>query len=230
MRRPLVLIALFLPTSLAAQARDVPPQVVVTGRAEVAIQADQAVVALAVQSQAPSAAQAGAQNARKMRAVRDALVAAGIPADSITTSSYSVQPETEHEDGRTRNTGGYVAYNGVHVRTRRLEQVGRIIDTALAAGANRVDLVSFTASNTADARRRALAAAIVAARADAEAMAAAGGGALGELLELTTGTSPAAVVNGRVMIRGVSTMQTSINASDIEVNAVVTARWRIIAR
>lgn len=231
MRRLLVLIALLFPLPLAAQPQREPPQVAVTGRAEATIQADMAMVALAVESTAGTAAAAGAENARKMTAVRQALIAAGIPADSITSSSYSVQPNYDYENGNLRQRAGYVAVNAVHVRTRRLEQVGRIIDTALAAGANRVDAVRFSASNTEAARRRALADAIAAARADAEAMAAAGGGALGELLELTTGTSPIEVANAQVMIRGVSSMgQTSINASDIVVNATVTARWRFNAR
>jgi uncharacterized protein YggE len=229
MRRNLVLLALLLPLPLAAQPQRETPQVVVTGHAEATIKADMAMVALAVQSNAPTAAEAGAQNAPKMAAVRRALVAAGISPDSITSTSYSVQPDYD-DDGNLRNPASYVATNAVHVRTRRLDQVGRIIDTALAAGANRVDAVNFSASSTEAARRRALADAIAAARADAEAMAAAGGGGLGELLELTTGTSPIQTSNSLVMIRGLTSTQTYINASDIVVNATVNARWRFVPR
>lgn len=230
MRRRLVLLgALLLSVPLRAQVQPV-PQVVVTGHGQVTVIADQAVVMLAVESREASAAAAGAQNARRMAAVRAALVAAGIPADSITTSTYSVQPADEYDDGRVRQASGYEATNVVHVRTRRLDQVGRIIDVALGAGANRVEGVSFSASNTADARRRALAQAIAAARADAEAMAAAGGGTLGTLLELATSASSVDVSNARVAFRGDAPMQTSINASDITVSAMVTARWRFIDR
>jgi hypothetical protein len=230
MRRRLVLfVALLFAVPLRAQVQPTVPQVVVTGRAEVTLPADEATVTLAVDSHAASAAAAGTENAQRMRAVRDALVRAGIPADSITSSGYSVQPYMTMENGRALPQG-YLARNAVRVRTRRLELVGRIIDAALAAGADRVDAVQFAASNTADARRAALARAIAEARGDAEAMARAGGGSLGELMELTTSISPAQIAATAIRIRGASSVggETTINASDISVEAAVTCRWRLI--
>jgi uncharacterized protein YggE len=223
----LLLLACLLPLRLHAQAAAPVPQVVVVGRAEVAVTADEATVLIAVESRQVSAAAAGAENAQRMRAVRDAVIRAGIPADSITSSAYSVQPYLTMEDGRTRQQG-YVARNAVRVRTHRLELVGRIIDSALAAGADRVDAVQFEASSTAEARRAALAQAVANARADAEAMARAAGASLGNLLELTTIATPSSAAATAIRIRGANA-ETNINATDVLVEATVTARWRLIS-
>jgi uncharacterized protein YggE len=224
MRRPLLLLAVLLATPLQAQVQFQPsvPQVVATGRGDIAVAADAAMVIIAVESRQASAAAASADIAQRMRAVREALIRVGVPADSITTSAYSVQPNLEHTEGRPRQNG-YLALNAVRVRTRRLDQVGPIIDAAIAAGANRVDGVQFGASSTARARRAALAEAVAEARGDAEEMARAAGGRLGELLELSTVASP-----GNVMIRGASSIQTALNPADIQVQAVVTGRWRFV--
>lgn len=224
MRRPLLLLAVLLAAPLQAQVHLQPsvPQIVATGRGDVAVAADQAMVIVAVESRQASAAAASADIARRMRAVREALIRAGVHPDSITTSAYSVQPNLERTDGRPRQNG-YLALNAVRVRTRRLDQVGPVIDAALAAGANRVDGVQFSASSTARARRAALAEAIAEARGDAEEMARAAGGRLGELLELSTIASP-----GNVMIRGVSSNQTALNPADIQVQVMVTGRWRFV--
>jgi uncharacterized protein len=222
----LLLLAALLASPLQAQAQLQPtvPQVVVSGRGDVAVAADEALVVIAVESRQESAAAASADIARRMSAVREALLRAGVAADAITTSAFSVQPNVERTENRVLQNG-YVALNAVRVLTRRLDQVGPLIDAALAAGANRVDGVQFSASSTASARRAALAQAIEQARGDAEAMARAGGGSLGELLELST-----AVNAGSIMIRGASSIPSALNPADILVQAVVTGRWRFLQR
>jgi uncharacterized protein len=233
MRQVYVFLAcLALPpgTEARAQAPAPPPQVVVTGRGEVTLAPDEATVVLAMETHAGSAAAAGAQNAQRIRAIRDALVRLGIPADSIATIGYSVSPD--YQGGRDR-PNGYIAANTLRVKTRRVDQLGEIVDAALAAGANRVGYVQFGSSRTAEARRAALAQAIAEARLDAEAMARAGGGALGPLLELNTvnlarGDVPVALQG--VRIRGAASAETPITPTDINVQVSVTARWSFVGR
>ena len=227
---PLFLLA---PPGAAAQTQAPgPPQVVVMGRGEVTIPPDEATVVLSMETRALTAVAAGTQNAQRMRAVRDALRRIGFPADSIMTVGYTVSPVTDDSGGRERITG-YVAMNTIRVRTRRVEQVGDIIDTALGAGANRVSYVQFGSSRMAQARRAALAEAIAEARADAEAMAQAGGGALGPLLELSTANlNPRGdmVALQNVNVRGAAANDTPITPSEIAVQVSVTARWSFVAR
>jgi hypothetical protein len=80
-------------------------------------------------------------------------------------------------------------------------------------------------------RRQALGNAVTAARSDAEAMAAAAGGRLGRLLELTSGgffrPSPAPMMRGGAMME-VQQADTPISAGEQTLRANVMARWEFI--
>ena len=108
------------------------------------------------------------------------------------------------------------------------------MDAALGAGATGVSTVSFSAKNSDEARRRALAHAVSQARADAETVARAGGGSLGQLLLLTTEPQnpprgveiPFAAVASRSISEG---ERTNIIPNQIKVTATVVGHWRFVA-
>jgi uncharacterized protein YggE len=110
-----------------------------------------------------------------------------------------------------------------------------LLDAALSAGATDVSDVNFAAKDIDEARRRALGQAVAAARADAEAMARAGGGALGDLLLLTTekindssgGDLDEVIVTGTRRSRQ-SPVNTEVLPSDIKVSARIIARWKFV--
>jgi uncharacterized protein YggE len=108
------------------------PLVTVSATGEEQVTPDRAKVMLGVQTQAPTAAQAAAANARLQRAVLDTLRGLGIAAEQISTSGYNVFPDQEF-DPQTRRTRlkGYNVQNTVVVDVRRLEQVGPVLDAAL---------------------------------------------------------------------------------------------------
>ena len=81
---------------------------------------------------------------------------------------------------------GYTVTNTVRADVRRIDDVGKLIDAALAKGANEISSLQFYSSKADSARRAALAAAVADARADAEVLARAAGGTLGALVELST--------------------------------------------
>src|SRR5918999_2231461 len=171
------------------------PDIITSATGDARVTPDRAHVLIGVQTRAATAAQAGADNATKTRAVIDAIKARGIPAAQIGTSEYNLYPEYDHREQprdapQTPRVIGYVANNTVRVEVRQLDQVGAIIDAALAAGANMVNTIQFFASNVDAARRAALAEAVARARGDAEALARAAGGSLGPLMELNTQTPP----------------------------------------
>jgi uncharacterized protein YggE len=181
----------------AAQSSATPdvPEIITSGTGEARVTPDRAQIFMGVQTRAATAAQAGTDNARKTRAVIDAVKARGIPAERIATSDYNLYPEYDHrepprEGPQTPRVIGYVATNTVRIEVRQLDQVGGIIDAGLAAGANMVNTIQFFASNVDVARRAALAEAVGRARGDAEALATAAGGSLGRLLELNTQSTP----------------------------------------
>jgi len=206
--------------------------IAVSATGEAQVTPDRARLSIGVQTQAPTAADASARNARLQRAVIDTLRALGIAADQITTSGYNVYPEqTFDPQGRRPRITGYNMQNTVVVELRRVDQVGPTLDAVLSKGANLVSSLQLYSSQAEAVRRQALQNAIQRARADAEAMAATAGGRLGELLELTSGVvSPPRPMFEMAAQRArmADAAPTPISEGTQTLTATVTARWRFV--
>jgi uncharacterized protein len=186
--------ALLFAAAAAAQA-PVPrvPHIRAVGSAVVSVKPDQARLEFAVVTQAAAAAQAAAANAKRTTAVIEALKKALGPGATIRTTQYSVSPNYNHRDGG-RILTGFTAQNAVEVIVNDLDKLGSIIDTGLAAGANRIDGVRMMLKNDEPARREALRLAGQQGRARAEAIASGLNAKLGALVSaeenLTGGPRP----------------------------------------
>ena len=117
------------------------------------------------------------------------------------------------------------------VDVRRIDQVGPVIDAALAAGANQINSLSFGISGADSARRVALANAVTKARTDAEIMARAAGGTLGELIELQAMEayipSPRPVAMESMKMANADAVP--IEAGQETIRAQVMARWQFVS-
>jgi uncharacterized protein len=228
----------------AARTQDVPeprqrpPEIVTSGEGIRTVQADRASVTVSVETRAPTPSAAGALNATLNNAIRAAIAAVGVPRDDIATSGYMVYParrEPPYGPQPAPRDTGYVANNSVNVTLRRPEQlalVGRVIDTALTAGANVITGVRYEARRTDEAEREALADAVADARARAEAIARAAGGSLGDLIEISTQPTRGAQMDyayatAARMRAGAG--PTTITPREIEVRQYVSARWRFVS-
>ena len=212
----------------AAVAVATPPQVQTVGRAEARVSPDRATIIVGVQSRAATAAAAGSDNARRQRAILDTLRSLGLASDQLSTENYSVSPEMQYPQGGTPRVTGYQVSNNVRVDVRRLDDVARIIDAALAKGANEISSLSFYSSKADSARRVALATAVANAKADAEVLARAAGGSLGGLLELSTQpTEVRPLVIAGAMPRMAAAAPTPIEPGQMTVAVEVYARWAL---
>lgn len=177
----------------------------VSGVGEVDVAPDEARISFAVDTSAETAQAAGAENARVMERVIAALTAAGIPRGDLETQHYTVHPEYVHEQGmREPRIRGYRATNQVVLKTRALTRVGELIDIALGAGANRVDGVSFSVSDPSPVMAEALREAVMRARTQAEAIAAALGVRVGAVLDASTSAAPPQPMMRREMMQAVA--------------------------
>jgi hypothetical protein len=164
----------------------------VEGMGEVKVAPDEAFIDVAVETLAPTAKAAAEENARKMEKVIAALVQAGIPRKEIETRNFSVFPEY-HPQTRPEEAPklrGYRVSNQVEVHVRELARVGALLDTALGAGANRVDSVRFGLSKPEAVQGDALRNAVERARQSAQVLASALGVKLGPVLDASTVTEP----------------------------------------
>lgn len=209
------------------------PTIAVTGEGEARAVPDRGYITMGIETRAPTAAAAAAGNARTQRAILDTLRAIGFASEQLTTANYSVQPEIQYdENGRRPRVIGYVVSNTVRVDLRRIDQAGQVIDAALAKGANTVHGLSFYLSDPAPSRRAAIVDAVARARADADALASAAGGTLGELIELSTSAAqPSPVMYRRDMAAvGAAAGPTPIEPGEEVVRASVNARWAFVPR
>jgi len=185
-------------TSLPAQqgGSEQPQRVIrVSGSGEVRVTPDVAHIDFSVETTGATARAVGEDNARRMDAVIRALTGAGVARTDIRTSGYTLFPVYAQQERPPRQDPvqeprivGYRASNTVTVRTRDVARVGALIDAALGAGANRMQSLRFSVHDAEAAQNEAIRDASVRARRSAEAMAAALGIRLGEVMEASTST------------------------------------------
>ena len=218
-----------------------PPEITAAGRGEVTVTPDRAAILVSVESRAASAAAAASDNASKMAAVFKALRSAGLAQADITTFGYNVG-----QDPRSMRMGmppqtlsvpiEFLARNTARAIVRRLDDTGKVIDAALAAGATSIGSVQFSSANSDEARRNALGMAVAQAQRDAEALARAAGGTLGKLLSMSS-SGPGgpmmpyssdtyfSVLGGEA---GGSAYSTMTNPRDMSVFVSVFGRWEFV--
>jgi uncharacterized protein YggE len=157
-------------------------QITVIGTGEVKGAPDQATVQLGVQSQAQTSSAALADNNTKMEALIAKLKELGIADKDIQTSNFSISP-TYGDDGQT--VTGYQVNNSASVTIRDIASTGTLLDSVVEAGSNSIYGISFGIGDSKALQGEARNAAIADAKVQAEAMAKAAGGSVGQILSIT---------------------------------------------
>jgi uncharacterized protein YggE len=195
-----------------------------TGTGRVAVRPDAALISVGVEARAAQLADATAEVDRRMRGVLARVTALGVRDADIRTLVYAVDPIAER--GQPGDAGariaGYRVSNVVQVRTRNVEGVGRIVDAAVAAGANVVRDVQFTIEDPSRPEAEARARAMQDAAARAGQLAASAGVRLGRLVSVTE-SSPVRPV-ARLSI---ATGPGPVEPGQLEVSVTVEARYAI---
>ena len=223
-------VAILLASSIAAAAQTEPkvePRVIRVGGSAIATAApDQAQVDIGVLTQAPTAKDAAAENAKRVEAVMAALrQVLGAKAD-LKTVSYSVNPiYSEAKGNRGPAVTGYSVDNVVRATTSELAQVGKVLDAAVGAGANDVRGLSFSLKDPVPVRAQALRDAVSHARAEADVIAASLGVKLGRVRSVEAGGEMPIV---RPMMKAeMMRAATPVEPGTIDVNASVTVTFDI---
>jgi len=226
--------ALILPLGAASANDSTPPSsIAVSGQGVVSSPPDLAIVKFGVETTALEASDAIDENARKSTQLTVAIKHALGPGDTVATTRYSLDPVYDHRRDRAANQPptitGYIARNEVRVETANLDDIGKLIDGAAAAGANRINRLTFVLHDQDEARSRALAKAARHARHEAQVIADALGVKLGRVLQADSSSSPAA--SPRLYQGGAMAMEsrvaTPVDPGDIEVRASVHVTFAI---
>jgi uncharacterized protein YggE len=226
----LALIPLLAACAATTGPGDTAPRLIAArGVGKVAVKPDLAVVRVGAETRAPKVADATADVARRMDAVLIRIKALGVAENDITTVLYSIDPVASPrrtEEDPSRIVAYHVA-NVAQVKIRDLAAAGRILDGALAAGANTISALQFTIDDRRPAEAEARAMAVKAAAATAQQLAAAAGVRLGEVVSVTEGSGVRPPVE-RVMSAAAPAMAAGpIESGQYEVVVSVEAHYRI---
>ncbi len=203
--------------------------VFLSGHGETKITPDEATITLGVQTQAPVAAQAMAENAARMGAVSAAVRRAGVAEKDIQTSNLNLTAQYAYNANEPARLTGYQASNDVTITVDDLSRLGPIIDAVTAAGANQINGVSFGLKDSSAAEDQARLAAVKALRAKAELYASATGYHVARLISLSeSGGGP-----GRIQLQPMPMMardavaKTPVAAGELTVSIDVNGLYEL---
>lgn len=150
-----ILPTVIMPTAIAqerniAQENSMTRTITVTGQGEESIPTTLTDVSLGVEVQGQSAEAAQREAARRANAVVDLLRSRNV--QDLETTEIRLNPVYNYQNDE-REITGYTATNIVSFRLPT-EQVGSLLDDAIAAGATRINNVSFAATDDAIAAAR----------------------------------------------------------------------------
>ena len=257
MRRLIVGLALVVASPLRAQKPDSGriAQITTSASAERSVVPNLAILSARFNATGRNEADAGARLAARVDSIRRALATLGIPRDSLpnrsrwwwwpgrisTTVGSKCVPvphkATEPDHCETRYDTTYVATDEIEIRVHDLSHVGAVIDTLMGRKVIDISGLTFTATDLSAARLDALHEATQRARAQAEAIAAAEGLALGRTLSLST-EPPGDAYGEPFSVRDVSLAAGSLSggqATDIvqpnvTVSVSVYGRWELVKK
>ncbi len=231
-------IAQAQPAGSAAMKSDssITPVITATGSAAVSRTPDQAVVTLGVATTGKTSTEAQERLNATMDKVVKAVKGLSLPDIKVQTQWLSLSPVYERIDYREQQAQprepkiiGYNASNTVRVTVGDISKVGTIIDSAIDAGANQVQGLSFGLKDDRDARQEAMTSAAKDAKSKAEAIAAALGLHVVRVLEVQSGVVPQPRPMYRMAGRGAVAMAqealstpTTVEAGEVTVQEQVT--------
>lgn len=199
----------------------------VVGTSEVKATPDSGRVRLGVEVQAATAAEATAQEATIMSNVADAVRKTGVADRDVQTSELNLEPVYENRQNDTPKVTGFRVSNVVQVEVRRTDNIGKVLDAALGAGANRVDSIGFFKQDDSVERAQALRQAAQAAAAKAKTLAAALGITLDGIASVTEGVAQNEPIYARGGMAMSAMAATPISPGQLTLNATVTVQYRL---
>ena len=122
-------------------------------------------------TQGKDAAKAQNDNAWVSNQIQAAVRGLGIEEKDIQTRNYSFYPNYSTDKDHRNEVTGYTVNNSVIVVVRDIKLTGKVIDAALSNGANEINSLDFSASDTKAVRKVALLNAIQDARDKADIIA-----------------------------------------------------------
>ena len=189
-----VLFATMLfPCAILAQGANEPSSqktIEINATEKIEVPAETATVKLGYQNQAPSKDAAYAENTRTANRVLQALLDAGVPKGAIETESLSLAREEDRFGSKPQQPSAFTATQQWQIQCNASE-AQKIVDIAVAAGANQIESVDWSVADPQKLDDRAYGAALARAKTVAEQTATQTGVKLGTIISVSNSVNPA---------------------------------------
>ena len=224
-----ILFALFLVTAATATAF-ADSEITVSGTGEVMVPADTAIVSLGVSAVDREVLTAQSKANETIAAIREALIAKGISESDINTDYINIYAMYDYSGG-TEQLTAYNANSTLAIRVTNIDQVGEAIDTAFGAGANTLNGISFSASDTKEAQKKAMRAAVEDAKEKVQVLADAAGlqiRGIEDIVEQGTYSSDRGVMNSfKAADAEYDAAGTVVQAAKLSASSSITVTFRV---
>jgi hypothetical protein len=191
MRNKLFILVPFLVLALALSACGgtapalQPRTLSVSGNGTVYLTPDIAYIYIGVHNEDPAVATAVSNNNAQTQALVNALKNAGIAGEDIQTSNFSVYTTYPVDKGGLPTVNAYAVDNQVYVTVRDLTKLGDLLNTAVSAGANNINSITFDVADKTAAMAQARTKAMANASSLATELAQTAGVSLGQIQTVT---------------------------------------------
>ncbi len=213
----------------------------VSGNSEVQTRPDKVEILVNVDTKDKDVNKAQEDNRKKSDRVMQALKDYGIDESQIQTTDYNIRRQREHprpkvpEEGKVEEF--FQVVNTIKIESRNIKKAGEIVDTAVEAGANGVESVSFTLTKEKERaiQDRALKKAADMANKKASSLAASLGIDIGKAVKVAESSYNVARFDVKESVAeydsgGGGAPSTNIEPKEVTVDARITAEYKILGR
>jgi len=178
------------PAAATLASNSEPQGISVSGEGRASAAPDMAVLGLGVSAKAATVKAANSRVQEAMGDLLDSLEDNGVEEKDIQTSQFSIYPEYDYRNGEQILTGYRVSHM-VQVKVPDIDKAGEVIDDAVEAGGDllQVQSISFTIDDTTALRSEARQQAVTDAQAKADELATLAGVSLGKPTYITESIS-----------------------------------------
>lgn len=167
-----LLVGILVAVSFAAALAET--KITVNGTGEVRVSADTAIISLGVNARDKDVLKAQQSVNETIAAIRNALIKQELKEENINTDFINIYPVYDYSNDQEQ-LAAYNASSTLAIKVTDMESVGTLIDVCFEAGANTLNGITFSASDTEAAETEAMKTAVTDAKKKAEILAEASG-------------------------------------------------------
>ena len=192
--------------------------VTVTGEADSRVKPDRAIITLGTETEAPTARQVQRDSGKATQKLIKKLKEDGIPENRIKTAAYNLFLDRERDV--------FISTSILEFPVDKIEDVGKILDDAVATGANAVDNVFYTLNEPEAEQEKLLAKALRRSRSKAKKLAAAAGFEIAGIKKIEEGevVGPIIAAEGGAETSGAPS---PTNPGELKITAMVKVTYKL---